>query len=228
MNNKRHTKPYNAIFLFLILSFLASAACRHINTGGLGVESPAVDIKRIAIIGFKPSVYQGGESYETTSETSLLEKSYYMTSMLFEAFRGHEGYELVSPESVRETGARIDASEPGLGNDEIAVRIARELQADAALMGYLYRWKDREGSDYAIRNPASVFFDLRMVGAEKGSILWEGRFNKTQRSLNENLLDIKTFLKGKGKWMTAEALAEVGLKDLADDLFLFIEKGAGN
>jgi hypothetical protein len=42
--------------------------------------------------------------------------------------------------------------------------------------------------------------------------------------LNENLLDIKTFFKGKGKWMRAEDLAEIGLKHLVDDLFSSTDK----
>jgi hypothetical protein len=63
------------------------------------------------------------------------------------------------------------------------------------------------------------------VTSDNASILWKGRFNKTQRSLSENLLDIRTFLKGKGRWMTADDLAGMGLKDLIDDLSLFMEEG---
>lgn len=227
MKNKPQENPFKPVLLVLSLLLLLGTACQHLQAVPQGGKSPAYDIKRIAIIGFKPAVYKGSGAYETPSETALLEKSYYMTSMLFEAVSVHEGYELAGSDSVREAKARIDVSEPGPGNAEIACRIARELQADAALIGYLYRWKDREGSDYAIKSPASVFFDLRLVNADSGSILWEGRFNKTQRSLSDNLLDIKTFFKGKGKWMTAEGLAGLGLKDLADDLFSFMEKGKG-
>ncbi|MBN1627282.1 MAG: hypothetical protein JW944_12230 [Deltaproteobacteria bacterium] len=230
MKNKPQKNPIKPVLLVLSLLLLPIPACEHMQPGPQGVKSAAYNIKRIAIMGFEPAVYQGDKTHEISSETALLEKSYYMTSMLLEASGKYEGYELVGPDSVREAKAGIDISEPGLGNDEIAGRIALELQADAALTGYLYRWKDREGSDYAVKSPASVFFDLRLVSPDNGSILWEGRFSKTQRSLSDNLLDIKTFFKGKGKWMTAEGLAELGLNELTDDLFTFMkkEKGAEN
>lgn len=227
MENKRYTNPYGLIFLFITLSFLSGAACQHIHAGNQGLESADYDIKKIVVIGFKPAISQGAETYDAPAETALREKAYYMTSSLLEAMNGYEGYELISPDMAREARSRIAASEPGMGDAEIAGRVARELNADAALTGNLYRWRDREGSDYAIKSPSSVFFDLCLISPDDGSVLWKERFNKTQRSLNENLLDIRTFIKGKGKWMTAEGLAELGLKDLVDDLFLFIEKGKG-
>lgn len=227
MENKRHANPYGLIYLFISLSLLLSTACQHIHAGNQGLKSADYDIKKIVVIGFKPAISQGGEAYDDPAETALLENAYYMTSSLFETMSTYEGYELISPDTARETKSRIAASEPGLGDAEIAGMVARELQADAALTGNLYRWREREGSDYAIKSPSSVFFDLCLVSPDDGSILWKGRFNKTQRSLNKNLLDIRTFIKGKGKWMTAEGLAELGLKDLVDDLFLFIEKGKG-
>jgi hypothetical protein len=158
-------------------------------------------------------------------EQALIGKSLYLTSRLFDVMTEHKGYELVSPEITGESFSRIAASGQGTSNIEIAGRAARELQADAAIIGLLYRWKEREGSDYAVNGPASVFFDLCLVNADDGSILWRGRFKKTQKSLSENLLDIRTFLKGKGKWMAAEDLAEMGVRDLIDDLLLFMEKG---
>lgn len=202
--------------------------------GRQGLESPGHAIKKIAVIGISPAGYQGdgaddarvSASRDTSSaDNALLEKSYYLTSMLFEAMSGHEGYELISPDSAREASSRISASGEGPGDTETAGRVARELNADAAITGFLYRWKEREGSDYAVNNPASVFFDLCLVSPEDGSILWRGRFKKTQRSLSENLLDIRTFFKGKGKWMTANDLAGMGMNDLISDVFMFMEKG---
>jgi len=204
------------------------------QAGRQGRESSGHAIKKIAILGLMPTAYQGDKADDarvpvsgdrSSADQALLEKSYYLTSMLFEAMSGHEGYELISPDSSREALSRISASGEGVGNFEIAGRVARELNADAAITGFLYRCKEREGSDYAVNNPASVFFDLCLVSPDEGAILWKGRFNKTQRSLSENILDIRTFFKGKGKWMTASDLAGMGLNDLISDIFIFMEKG---
>ena len=88
------------------------------------------------------------------------------------------------------------------------------------MAGYIYRWKDREGSDYSAGQPASVAFDLYLLRSRDGVVLWKGRFDKTQRSLSENLFDIRTFIEGKGKWMTAADLAELGLTEMLDRSFV--------
>jgi len=49
-------------------------------------------------------------------------------------------------------------------------------------------------------------------------VLWSGRFDKTQRSLSENLLDMRTFFRGKGKWMSARELASLGLEIIIRDM----------
>lgn len=233
MNNKCHVNLYRPVILFLTLLFLINAGCQHGRAGIQGEKSPAYDIENIVVVGFKPAVYQGEDADDTSvsisfekspADSALLEKSYFMTSRLFDLMTEHEGYDLISPDRAEEALSRIAASEPGISDLEIAGMVAREFQADGVVIGCLYRWKDREGSDYAARNPASVFFDLCLVIPDDASIIWKGRFNKTQRSLSENILDIKTFLKGKGKWMTADDLAGLGLNDLVKDMFLFMNK----
>ena len=56
------------------------------------------------------------------------------------------------------------------------------------------------------------------MSAGHGGILWKGRFDKSQQSLSENLFDMDTFVKGGGKWMTAESLAELGLEVLFEEM----------
>jgi hypothetical protein len=55
-----------------------------------------------------------------------------------------------------------------------------------------------------------------MSAGGEGVILWKARFDKTQISLSENLFDLQTFLKAKGRWMTADELAEMGLADFVE------------
>jgi hypothetical protein len=222
------------IIFCLILALIITAGCSHVQVERQAVSASATVIKRIALIGFKTAVYQSDESDDASVSMSynmspqdpvLIKKSLYLTPSLFEVMTEYKGYELIGPEITGGVFSKIAASGQGISNVEIAGRTARELQADAAIIGYLYRWKEREGSDYAVNSPASVFYNLYLVSPDNGSVLWKGQFNKTQRSLSENLLDIRTFFKGKGKWMTADDLAVMGMKDLIDDLILFMEKG---
>jgi hypothetical protein len=61
-----------------------------------------------------------------------------------------------------------------------------------------------------------VAFDLYLISVGDGAILWKARFDKTQISLSENLFDIQTFLKAKGRWMTAGELASLGLTEVVE------------
>jgi hypothetical protein len=98
------------------------------------------------------------------------------------------------------------------------VQIGKALSADGVLGGHVYRWRERQGTDYAASRPASVAFDIYLMNAGDGMILWKARFDKTQISLSEDLLDLQTFLKAKGRWMTADELAEIGLTDFVETL----------
>jgi hypothetical protein len=103
-----------------------------------------------------------------------------------------------------------------LTDKEIFARIGKTLSAEGVLGGHVYRWREREGTDYAASRPASVAFDLYLMRAGDGAILWKTRFDKTQISLTENLLDIETFLRAKGRWMKAGELADLGLTEVVD------------
>jgi hypothetical protein len=96
--------------------------------------------------------------------------------------------------------------------------VGKTFGADAVLIGQVYRWRDRIGADFGVESPASVAFDLSLVRPSDGAILWRGNYDKTQRSLFENLFDYKTFVKSKGLWLTAEKLAQLGLDKLLEDM----------
>ena len=92
------------------------------------------------------------------------------------------------------------------------------LEADAVVVGNIYRFRERVGSDYGAERPASVAFTLAMVRVEDSSVIWSTVFDETQHSLMENLFNIGTFFKRGGKWLTAEQLARYGLQEIVDEL----------
>jgi len=103
-------------------------------------------------------------------------------------------------------------------------RIGHEFSAETVMVGYIYRWQERKGTDYSADRPASTAFDLYLLRAEDGAVLWKGKFDKTQAPLSENILDARTFFKGKGKWMTVETLADLGLSDILGKSFSDADK----
>ena len=101
---------------------------------------------------------------------------------------------------------------------KILKSFGKDLDADAILYGKLYRFRERVGSEYAAKSPASVAFSLILVRVSDGRVLWRYSFDQTQQALTENLFNWK-FYKSEGmRWVTAEELAAYGLKQAVEKL----------
>jgi len=139
-----------------------------------------------------------------------------LSDLLFEKLTKDSRLHWVSPHEAAAAFSQFASSNLTWTDRDIYLRIGKALSAEAVLGGHVYRWREREGTDYAANRPASVAFDLYLLSVGDGVIWWKARFDKSQISLSENLLDLKTFLKAKGRWMTADELAEIGLADFAE------------
>lgn len=223
MNNRISKTAITATLLSLLTAGIVVSGCHH-QTQPTPKESPVVlDIERIVVLGFQPATLPGGESGPTHSPISgsvfMAEPTGQsvadrLTVQLFDKLVAAKSFDLVSPGQARGVFSSIIGSGSLSGDVEVAKKIGKAFSSQAVLMGYTYRWREREGTNYAVKSPASAAFDLYLINASDGRILWKGKFDKTQRSLSENLLDMNTFIKGKGKWMTVEELAAMGLEGL--------------
>jgi hypothetical protein len=99
---------------------------------------------------------------------------------------------------------------------QIATTLGRELEVDAVLMGLVTHYQLRKGNNYAVSKPASVAFELYLLDSKQGKILWSASFNKTQKSLSEDLSNISSFIQGEWRWLTAEELMELGVNKIVD------------
>lgn len=101
---------------------------------------------------------------------------------------------------------------------DLYLKTGQALNADAVLVNYVYQFRDRDGTDYSVALPASVAFHMDMIQVKEGQIVWSGHFNETQRSLSEDLFQLGTFIKRKGRWISAEDLAVYGLEQILKTL----------
>ena len=92
--------------------------------------------------------------------------------------------------------------------------VGSELGAEAVVVGYVYRFRERKGAAYSVEQPASVAFEIHLLRVEDGALVWRGHFDKTQSSLMENLLQLTAFYRERGRWVTAEELAEEGMEEV--------------
>jgi lysozyme family protein len=113
--------------------------------------------------------------------------------------RTHAIYKRVSSESFNDSPVAI------------LKKVGMELDADWVVAGYVYCYKERKGFTYAVKQPASVSFCAHLLRVEDGRLIWKHIFNKTQASLMENLLDVSSFVQGRGGWLTAEELTRQGV-----------------
>lgn len=183
-------------------------------------------INKIVVLGFRPAMPQGREPGMIRSPFSgaifmaepvkdrVVEL---LTSRLFDRIRQNERYEIIGPNQAKGVFASIVSSDQGIRDREVFGKIGRSFSADTVVAGYVYRWREREGTNYSVRRPASVAFDLYLIEPEESAVIWGGKYDKTQRSLSENILDVGTFLKGKGRWMTVSELADIGLTELLEE-----------
>jgi len=94
----------------------------------------------------------------------------------------------------------------------------KDLDADAILYGKLYRFRERIGSPYAVKTPASVAFSLILVRVTDGAVLWRYSFDQTQEALTSNLLNWRFYKEQGMRWVTAEELAAYGLEQAVKEL----------
>lgn len=212
----------------IILSLLSS--CGSLNIRGVSStlvkDLPPVDVSRAVVLGFKPAMEAGQKAVFSNPFSGIVSgiepvknsAANKLSIMLFNRLKSAKDCELVGPDR---TGDLLDSSafnNPEESEIDVIKKIGKSFSAEAVILGYLQRWKEREGTEYSIEEPASVSFVLYMIDSESGSLLWKGKYDKKQKALSENLLEIGSFIKNKGKWITVEKLAENGLKELVDEL----------
>jgi len=222
MPNSIRKKISYCSVIFMMMIILGS--CQHENSYRKtslqqGLES-APHVRKIVVIGFRPALNpreKPGMIRNPISGAVFVSEPvppsavHFMNEHLFKQLLEDKIHEFISPGQAKGVLSTLVSKDLVIGDTEIIQEIGKAFSADAVLIGYLYRWRERIGTDYAIDRPASVAFDLNLIQSGNGAILWSEGFDKSQRSLSENLLDMDAFIYGGGKWMTVDRLADFGL-----------------
>lgn len=186
-------------------------------------------IENIIVVGFKGAISEGedlglfrcpicGATFMAESVSETIAKE--MSLDLFNYLKKVGKYSLIPPGQAKGVRSTILSRGVTKGIIEMLQEAGKSTSSDAVFFGYIYRWRERVGKKYGVASPASIAFDLHLISPENGSILWKGSFNKTQLSLSENLLDLSTFIRSRGTWLTARELAQIGLEKLIGNLSL--------
>lgn len=98
--------------------------------------------------------------------------------------------------------------------------VGRCIPAEFLLIPQLLEWRERQGDQWAVQQPAKVVFNLYLLDVQKGEVHRRYHFEKEQEALSENLLTLSRFFKREGKWITARALAAEGIAEGLTELGL--------
>lgn len=98
--------------------------------------------------------------------------------------------------------------------EQVMRKTGKELRADVLAVGFIYHYRERVGYSYSAEHPASVAFEIHLISVKDGSTLWRGIFDKTQKSLMEDVFQASSFFKGGAKWLTARELTKLGVDEV--------------
>ncbi|MDO9630814.1 MAG: hypothetical protein Q7I92_02805 [Humidesulfovibrio sp.] len=88
------------------------------------------------------------------------------------------------------------------------LNVGKCLPADFILVPQVLYWKELGGGG----NPASVVMDLFLLDVKAERVVNRYHFDETQKALTDNLLDMGKFMRRKGEWISADALAKEGIE----------------
>ena len=143
-----------------------------------------------------------------------------MTRELWGQLQVKTNSRIIPPEqSLGEKAGLISEFEATVFSERrFVAELGRRQGADAVLMGTLYRFRERVGLKYAADTPAAVTFDLQLLDAASGRVVWWRSFDEVQQPLSENLLKLGTFIKDKGRWLTAAQMGARALDEMTGEL----------
>ncbi|MDY6823540.1 MAG: hypothetical protein SWH68_07050 [Thermodesulfobacteriota bacterium] len=101
---------------------------------------------------------------------------------------------------------------------DMALTLGKELNVGYVVFGNVWRFRQQDNNAVEGERPTAVAFTINLVDVDRGASLWKKTFEKHQQALSENILRAGDFFKQRGKWLTAEELAQVGAKEILKEI----------
>lgn len=221
--SSRFRRGFTALF-FLCLILPLIVGCHYREDTGIPLPEGKIAFDRIAVAPFQqvaPEDLHGGAVHcplcgmtfnaagSPGNPEKVLEKLF-----LERLEKERPKVNVIAGERVAGVYRRIASDSLTISPREVLRRVGSELGAEGVVVGYVYRYRERKGVSYTVEQPASVAFEVHLLRVSDGALVWRGTFDKTQSSLMENVLQIASFFRGKGKWVKAEELTGEGVEQV--------------
>jgi hypothetical protein len=132
-----------------------------------------------------------------------------VTQLLWSRLKSRQGITVLSPGEAAIALASQAVPQRSAGQSP-AVTVAKQLKADASLIGQVLVYQERVGGRFGASPAATVGFEAKVIAAD-GQVLWEGNYYEKQRPMNEDMMG---FIQRRGMFVTAEELAAYGVEHM--------------
>ena len=198
---------------FFYLAFLLLASC---SFGSANLQTRrATDLEsrhihRIAVLPPNEETVVQPRAIPGTTEPRNPERDApeTLTRIIYSVMAGMPNWQIVSDREVREISQGVSPT----GDRERLRRIGEMVYADAVLVSRVSRYRERVGDEWGAKSPASVGFVLDLIDVRRGDIVWSANFDETQKPLSENIFALSDITQRGVRWLTAEQLAQEGVK----------------
>ena len=210
---------YLSLFVYGMFMLSCASSVQQIE------HSPqkTINIKQILFVPF----FSESDYITQTSEEVRVAKERFLTEALHNELASEvRGMDIISLEMATSELKKVEEENPGITRKDAVLQLARNLNADAVLIGNISEYSERQGGEFGAESPASVVFEVQLLDAANGEVIWEAYFNETQRTLLENVVEVRKFIKRRAKWISADELAREGVTEIVDKLDKFLKGNA--
>ncbi len=153
------------------------------------------------------AIPRDAEHFENPTTTVPPQAAEKVTQMVYGKLSTWEGIQVLTPSETARAASALGPEAAAATPEVRGQQVAQRLSVDAVLIGVVDKYRERVGSKVGA-DPAEVGFELKLVSAD-GSLLWVGSYYEKQRPFNQDALG---FLRRRGAFVTADELAEDGVK----------------
>lgn len=127
--------------------------------------------------------------------------------MVYSQLRLNAKVAIIPPATVGQILNSQDGPAHAQDRQETVRLLGQRLAVDAVLEGIIRVYREREGTKFGAL-PAAVGFEIRLLRARDGLVLWVGDYFEEQKPMTH---DFRGFLERGGTFVTAEELARAGV-----------------
>lgn len=170
-------------------------------------EIPVYPVNCIGVLAAVPGVDLEKKT-DDQEQKNLVQGARVMNMYLAQEFGENKKVVLVDENYLK--GLRLTGGEK---STDIARIIGENINCNAILETRIWKYSERVGNKWSVDSPASAAFDFRLIGTEKGALLWSAKFDETQVPVLENLYNWSKAQTRGFTWITAGELMHEGMRE---------------